>query len=47
MIPVEGVIKCKVGFLMSTYWGLPLGTSFKAKATWDPVIERVERKLSG
>ena len=30
-----------------TYLGLPLGANFKSKSIWDPILEKMERKLSG
>lgn len=38
---------CKVGYLPTSYLGLPLGASFKLTSVWEPVIERFEKKLSG
>lgn len=38
---------CKVGSFPVTYLGLPLGSSFKLKSVWKPVIERFEKRLSG
>jgi len=38
---------CKVDYLPSSYLGLPLGTSYKSKAVWDPLIERFHRRLAG
>ena len=29
------------------YLGLPLGAPFKATSIWNPIIEKMERKLSG
>jgi hypothetical protein len=29
-----------------TYLGLPLGANFKSKLIWDPILEKMERKLS-
>jgi predicted outer membrane lipoprotein len=28
------------------YLGLPLGASFKSKAIWDEVVEKMERRLA-
>uniref|UniRef100_A0A5B7BB61 Uncharacterized protein n=1 Tax=Davidia involucrata TaxID=16924 RepID=A0A5B7BB61_DAVIN len=38
---------CKVGSLPTSYLGLPLGSSFKAKLVWDTVVERFQRRLGG
>ena len=29
------------------YLGMPLGTSFKAALIWNPIIKKMEKKLSG
>ena len=29
------------------YLGLPLGAKFKSKAIWNPIIEKIERRLAG
>ncbi|XP_019251128.1 PREDICTED: uncharacterized protein LOC109230047 [Nicotiana attenuata] len=39
--------KCKVGSLPTTYPGLQLGASHKDTTVWNPVIERVEKRLVG
>nr|XP_009587165.1 uncharacterized protein LOC104084912 [Nicotiana tomentosiformis] len=39
--------RCKVGSLPTTYLGLPLGASYKDTTVWNPVIERVEKRLAG
>ena len=38
---------CKIIQLPMTYLGLPLGANFKSKSIWDPILEKMERKLSG
>jgi hypothetical protein len=30
-----------------TYLVMPLGTSFKAKSVWTPILEKMKRRLSG
>ena len=30
-----------------SYLGLPLGAKFKSKQIWDPILEKMERKLAG
>ena len=32
---------CEASAFSSTYMGLPLGASFKSKAVWDRVVERI------
>ena len=29
------------------YLGLPLGAKFKDKTIWNPILEKLERKLAG
>lgn len=38
---------CRVGSLPTTYLGLPLEASFKRTDVWNPVVERIQRRLSG
>jgi hypothetical protein len=35
-----------VSFPLS-YLGMPLGASYKATAVWNPILEKMERRLSG
>ncbi|XP_009599850.2 uncharacterized protein [Nicotiana tomentosiformis] len=41
------VLGCKMGSLPTTYLGLPLGALKKDTTVWNPVIERVEKRLAG
>ena len=41
------ILCCKVGRLPMSYLGMPLGAHFKDASIWNPVLERVEKKLSG
>jgi hypothetical protein len=56
MIPVGNVpnldslaatMGCKIIQLPMTYLGLPLGANFKSKPIWDPILEKMQRKLGG
>jgi exonuclease III len=38
---------CHIGGLPLSYLGMPLGASYKAVAVWNPIIEKLERRLSG
>ena len=38
---------CKQGSLPMKYLGLPLGAKWKDRAVWNPIIEKVERRLAG
>ena len=40
------VLGCKQGFLPMKYLGLPLGAKFKDKSIWNPILEKMERKLT-
>ena len=37
------ILCCKVGSLPMQYLGMPLGTSFKAKSVWNPILEKMDR----
>ena len=41
------VLGCKQGSLPMKYLGLPLGANFKDKTIWNPILEKMERKLAG
>ncbi|KAA3476450.1 reverse transcriptase [Gossypium australe] len=41
------ICKCKIGVLSFSYLGIPLGTDPRRVATWDVVVERFRKKLSG
>ena len=41
------ILCCKVGRLPMSYLGMPLGAHFKGASIWNPILERVEKKLSG
>ncbi len=56
MVPVEEVpnledlvqiLGCKIVSPPMKYLGLPLGATFKAKLIWNPIIERMEKRLVG
>uniref|UniRef100_A0A2N9GN59 Reverse transcriptase domain-containing protein n=1 Tax=Fagus sylvatica TaxID=28930 RepID=A0A2N9GN59_FAGSY len=38
-------LDCRVGSLPLAYLGMPLGASYKAVAVWDPIIEKMERRI--
>ena len=40
------ILGCKVGSFPVTYLGLPLCKGQANKEVWNPLVERVERKLS-
>jgi hypothetical protein len=41
------ILCCHIGSLPMSYLGLPLGASFKASMVWNPILEKVERRLAG
>ena len=41
------ILSCHIGALPMTYLGMPLGASFKAVGVWNPIIEKIERRLAG
>ena len=38
--------ECRVGSLPMLYLGMPLGTLYKTASIWNPILERMEKKLS-
>ena len=36
----------QVGNLLMIYLGMPLGTLYKTTSIWNPILERMEKKLS-
>jgi len=41
------VLGCKQGTLPMKYLGLPLCAKFKDKTIWNPILEKMERRLAG
>ena len=41
------VLGCQQGSLPMKYLSLPLGAKFKDKSIWNPILEKMERKLAG
>lgn len=41
------ILGCKTSSLPMQYLGLPLGAKFKSQEIWNPVLEKVERRLAG
>ena len=44
---LANILSCRVGSLPMKYLGMPLGTSFKIASIWNPILEKMEKKLSG
>ena len=40
------ILCCKVGCLPMSYLGMPLGAHSKDASIWNPILEKVEKKLS-
>jgi hypothetical protein len=38
---------CCIGTLPLSYLGMPLGASYKVVSVWNPILEKMERKLAG
>ena len=47
IVTLANILQCRVGKLPMKYLGMPLGTSFKSAAIWNPILEKMEKKLSG
>ena len=43
---LANILQCRVGNLPMNYFGMPLGTSFKTASIWNPILEKMEKKLS-
>ena len=41
------ILCCRTGTLPLLYLSLPLGASFKASSIWNPILEKIERRLAG
>ena len=44
---LANILQCRVGSLPMTYLGMPLGSLCKTPSIWNPILERMEKKLSG
>ena len=44
---LASILHCRVGSLPMKYLGMPLGTSFKTASIWNPILEKMEKELSG
>ena len=41
------ILRCRIGSLPMTYLGMPLGASHKSPTIWNPILEKIERRLAG
>ena len=44
---LANILHCRVDSLPMKYLGMPLGTSFKTASFWNPILEKMEKKLLG
>ena len=47
LVALASILQCRAGSLPTKYLGMPLGTSFKAASIWNPILEKMEKKLLG
>jgi hypothetical protein len=47
MEELAGILGCKQASLPMKYLGLPLGAKFKETTIWNPILEKMERRLAG
>ena len=40
------ILCCQIGSLPMSCLGMPLGSSFKSTSIWNPIIEKMERRLA-
>lgn len=43
---LSGILGCGTSPLPLMYIGIPLGASYKAKAIWDGIMEKMEHRLA-
>ena len=41
------ILGCRVGTLPISYLGMPLGASHNSPSIWNPILEKIERKMAG
>ena len=46
MDELVAILGCRQSSLPMTYLGLPLGAKFKGRAIWNPILEKMERRLA-
>ena len=44
---LANILQCRVGSVPMTCLVMSLGTSYKTASIWNPILERMEKKLSG
>ena len=43
---LANILQCRVGSFPMIYLGMPLGTLYKTPSIWNPILERMDKKLS-
>ena len=41
------ILGCRVGTLPMSYLGMPLGAAHNSPSIWNPILEKIERRLAG
>ena len=44
---LAATLGCKTSSLPMKYLGMPLGAKFKSKFIWNPIVEKMEKRLAG
>ena len=44
---LANILQCRVGSFPMIYLGMPLGTLYKTPSIWNPILKRMDKKLSG
>ena len=47
LVALASILQCRVGSLPMKFLGMLLGTSFKTASIWNPILEKMQKKLSG
>ena len=47
IVHMVDVLGCKQGSFPMKYLGLPLGVNVRDRSIWNPIIEKLERRLAG
>ena len=46
LLVLVDILCCWIGKFPMNYLGMPLGSNFKALSIWNPIIEKIERRLA-
>ena len=47
LVALASILQCREGSLPMKFLGMLLGTSFKTASIWNPILEKMQKKLSG